>query len=290
MGKKREPSEDEIHLYATWLQDWGYDHDAVEAACSETTRGEPSFAYLNAILKGMMERRGKAMQSGAEMAAAKAAEQARIEPLKALIQRMGTGSVNDVMLETYDEMRELYSDDIILLAGEKCAKMDQASMENVLLLLESWKKRGLKDEQAIRAYIQRLDEENHFIHQLYQLWGMRGAGGTERNRNMLRKWREQFTDEMILYCGEFAAGKKEPMRYLHGILTNNAAAGILTPEQMTQAQAAYQARQGQSTTAEARPQRVKTVTEQAYHQREYKETTGMPDWMMEMWKEQNGHA
>ena len=59
----KNPTEDEINLYAKWIKDYGLSHEDIIAACAETTKGEASFAYLDAIIKGIVSRRKDGSQS-----------------------------------------------------------------------------------------------------------------------------------------------------------------------------------------------------------------------------------
>lgn len=122
MGKRRMPSEDEMALYLKWLREWRFAADAIEAACAQTTRGDPSFAYLDGILRGIMNRQG-AMSSAAALEKAMDQEQTRIEPLKKLLSVLGARdlSVSEGTLRVYDSLRALYDDDVILLAAAECA-------------------------------------------------------------------------------------------------------------------------------------------------------------------------
>ena len=56
LGKRRQPSQDELDLYRKWTQEWRYEPEAILEACAETTKGEPTFAYLDGILNGIRAR------------------------------------------------------------------------------------------------------------------------------------------------------------------------------------------------------------------------------------------
>lgn len=48
----RRPTEDELALYRTWTQDWGFNDETIGMACAEmTTAHKPSFKYLHSILQ-----------------------------------------------------------------------------------------------------------------------------------------------------------------------------------------------------------------------------------------------
>ncbi|MDD3214539.1 MAG: DnaD domain protein, partial [Eubacteriales bacterium] len=59
ISKFRAPTVDEIDLYLKWTKEWGFAPKAIEAACAEMTGGDPSFKYLDSILRGVHERAGR---------------------------------------------------------------------------------------------------------------------------------------------------------------------------------------------------------------------------------------
>ena len=288
LGKRRNPSEDEMDMYARWIREWGYDHTAVLAACAETTKGEPTFAYLNGILKGMMARQGHAMTSVEQVETARKADAARIAPLKELLRTMNIQGVtiNDATLAIYDQMRVLYPDEVILIAGRECARGGRG-LDDVMGMLESWQGKGLRTVQDVQKYIDEFNEQGALVKLLYDHWGKTDRP-TAVDRKRVQKWRGEmgFSMEMILFCAEFAKDAKGPMAYLDKLLTGYAKDGVRTPEAAAKARAAHQAAQESKPAARA----GKPVQEQQYHQREYEKTTGMSDWMTELQKEMNGDA
>lgn len=50
----RRPTEDELHLYEKWTHAWGFDDEAISAACvAATGTDKPNFSYLDAILENL---------------------------------------------------------------------------------------------------------------------------------------------------------------------------------------------------------------------------------------------
>ena len=118
LGKRRSPSQDELQLYRTWTEEWGFDQEAIEAACRETTKGEPTFAYLNGILSGLRERSGSGLKGGDAVEKQLSGEQDRKEPLRRLNNSLRLGiRINAATLDIYEEMRSLYSDEVIAIAA-----------------------------------------------------------------------------------------------------------------------------------------------------------------------------
>lgn len=290
LGKRRNPSEDEMEMYALWTREWGYGHDAVMAACAATTGGEPTFKYLNGILKNMKEQQGSAMASAEAVQQLRAADAERVEPLKKLLSTMNIHgvTVNEATLSVYDQMRALYPDDVILLAGRECAKRGLA-MSDVMDLLQAWKQKGLRDETDVQQYLSQVEETDALVKALYEQWG-RPKRVSAKDRELMHKWRAELgmPVETILFVSAFAAGTEKPMLYMDKLLDTFAQQGARTPEAVAAAHAAHQAQNAAQPAASA--PKGKVVREQQYEQRAYENSPDIPDWMMARWKEMNGDA
>ena len=229
LGKRRLASDDEVALYRKWVEEWGFTQDGIEAACAETVKGEPTFGYLDGILKKLHNRDGGTGKGDAKDVNAALGASA---PLKELLGILGRGSVNEETLRLYAEMREIYGDEVIRLAGRECATKGK-HIEDVKSLLLSWKKRGLGTEAEVQTYITRFREQSRLLAELYEGWGLRGRG-TAADRSLTDKWEQElgFSGELIRYAATFAAGKEAPMAYLDSILRSYAEKGIRTREAM----------------------------------------------------------
>jgi len=58
---------DEMDLYLKWTEEWGFDPKAIREACKETTKGAPTFAYLDKVLEGIHTRTGGKATTEKEM-------------------------------------------------------------------------------------------------------------------------------------------------------------------------------------------------------------------------------
>ena len=288
LGQKRDASEAELALYRKWTREWGYAPEAVEAASDETIHGTPSFLYLDGILKGMLERNGKSAATAEEVAAGKKADRDRADALKALLKALSNRdlSITEGTLSIYDELRTLYPDDIILLAGQECGRSG-GDLTTVRQMLESWKNRGLKNTDEVQAYIRQFNADSELVLALYHEWGRRGRPA-RADREQVRRWQDelQLSREMILFCAAYAKDAEKPMAYLAKMLETYAAQGILTPEAAAQVHAAHQAHADKGGPAARKPQ----VPAQDYQQRTYTDSEEPPAWMLEMWKEMNADA
>lgn len=276
MGKRREPSEDEMRLYAQWVGEYGFGPEAILSACAETTGGEPSFKYLDGILRGIRSRHGTAMESAEDMARAKTQEAEQTAPLKELLRilRQPGLTVNDSTLAIYRDFRSMYPDHMIALAGRLCAPR-RADLESVGNMLMKWRDLKLETEEQVEQYIQRFNRQNAALAKLFQLWGKDNRPG-DGDRKMLAAWEAMgFSMEVIEYGADLAREAAKPMTYLHKLLSGWHKDGALTLAAVQQSR----------TLAPAPARRTgKVVAEQKYDQRTDDEEDPWPQWMLDQAK------
>ncbi len=289
MGKRRAPSEDEQSLYRTWLLDWHFSAEDILAACAETTKGEPTFAYLGGILNRLYQQRATSGKT-TKVEEAFAAEKEAVAPLKALlnVMKLRKVTINEGTLAVYDEMRALYPDAIILMAGQECARHG-LTLEDVLKTLENWKRNGLTTPEDVRAYMQRINDQNAYLQTLYDIVGST-AKPNAADRRLMQRWQEDwgFDGVFIAQCAAWCVGKDKPLGYLDKLLEIYHGKGIRTIEAAQAEREAFAQQQSAKPAAPARGPRV--VGEQQYTQREYTHTDDAIDAMMKKWQEENGHA
>lgn len=292
-GRPRPASTDERNMYTKWVKEWGFTPEAIEAACVETLNGEPTMKYLNGILQGMRERSGGALTSATQVEKLRQGEQEQYAPLKALLRVMNAPgvSINEGTLELYSQMRQLYPDDIILMAGRACAKVG-GDLPDVLTTLKIWKRKGLQTSAQVQASLDQVDRQNTFLSTLYELWGRPGRPSAG-DRALLTKWTSElgYNEEMILFCAAYARDAEKPMPYLDKLLTAYHTQGITTPDQVEAARTTFAAEAASNRPAAPAPRRQgKVVGEQQYTQRTYESSDELPAWMQQKIKELKGDA
>ena len=274
LGKRHQPSEDEMALYRKWTWEWRYDHDAIEAACRETTKGDPTMAYLDGILNGLRKRGEKTPATATQVENQLRREQEEAAPLKELFRALGLSglSVNEGTLSVYRQMRALAGHDVILLAAREAARAG-GKMDDVLRLLNTWNEKGLATTRQVEEYISAFYESNRVLAQLYEQCG-KSEKPTAPDRVLLSKWQKEwgFSTDMLMLAASLSQGADKKMPYMDAMLKAWFEQNIKTPEA---AQAARDRREKQPAAAvvpSGTPQRRgKVVTEQLYTQRTYNE-------------------
>ena len=287
LGKRRDPSKDEQDMYLKWIRDWGFSPDAIEAACVETTKGEPTYAYLNGILQGMMNRQGRALTSEAQVEKAREADAKRTAPLRNVLSKLRIHglTINEGTLAIYDDMLAMYPDEVIQAAAREVS-MTGGNLQDVVERLTDWKEAGLADLEEINAFRNSRRNSDYVLRRLYKAWGTR-TRPNPIDRETLGRWMDEggIPSETVLFCARYASGKDAPMKYLDKLFDAFIRQGIRTPEQAAEAHKAWQEKQGQPA---VRP--GKTVSEAQYTQREYTHSEDPLDQMMAEWKENAGNA
>ena len=259
MGKRRNPSEDELRLYEKWIGEWGFAPAAVLESCMETTKGDPSFQYLDGILNGLRQR-GSA-RTGEAVRQQLAREKDEAEQAREVFSRFGGRLSGPSMVRFYQQFAKDYPNEVMVLAAQECERNRNAKMVDFEALLESWSRRGLKTGQEVEAYRTGYREANAAMRSLFEACGHQGRP-TEADRALYEKWKGMGMDgELMRFAAEQArAAEGNKLAYLDKVLETWHEAGITD---ISQARARKPGEKPQKS--------GKTVSAQMYKQREYTE-------------------
>ncbi len=279
----REPTEPEMELCGKWMQEYGYTSDAILSACDQTTAaGSPSFKYLDGILEKRRNGSGSRI-GGREYARQVEEDEQRREPLRKVYEALGRGAsaINEGSLQVYWQMRSTFDDaDVIQYAAELCGRAN-GRLEDVVNMVNSWKKRGITDRASAEGYVKAFNNEKDLLTELGEIWGIRAPSG-EVNHKLIRKWREGgLPDSLILYVARQVRVESRHMPYLDAILTQYIQNGIRTVDAAEKEMASHREKP-----APARGG-TKQVTENQYEQRENTGNTAedVPQWLLDRQKE-----
>ena len=290
LGMRRNPSMDEMDLYLKWTEEWGFDPKAIREACKETTKGAPTFAYLDKVLEGIHTRTGGKATTEKEMQQALADEKTETAHIRELLNALGISMavIDSGMRQEYRNLSVVGGHELVMLAAhEVVTRLKTHTLDKVKQVLDGWAQKGLTTVAAVNAHLAELEKLNDQIRQLMEIAGASG-GITKLNRDRLTKWQSdwQMPQDVIRLAAEFAHGKKDAMAYMHKVLSGWRDDDIFN---VAEARAQHERMTAQSK-ADAKPAAgggVKRVTEQQYQQRAYdaKEYDDIPD---EQLKEMTG--
>ena len=267
LGKRNNPSEDQLALYRKWRQDWGFTEEAILEACAETAKGDPTMGFLDGVLRNIHEQAAP----GEKIEAAGVQRNREIAAgLKQVLKALGGGSVTDGTMRWYQRVRQEHSAEMILLAARECGRNERSrgSAEDAERMLNSWKEKGIRTPAEAEEYILRFRAQGETLKELRKMWGKAAQAGT-MDRAMLTAWEKElgFSKEAILLAAEAANGTEKPMLYLDSVLRGLAEKGIRDPEQIREA------REQRKKTAEGQAggKLTKQNPAQQFPQREYHE-------------------
>lgn len=258
MGKRRLASEDELALYHKWVKEWGFDQMGILDACAETTKGDPSFKYLDSILNGIRSR--SSARTGEQVKQQLEKETTLKEQYMQVFENFRFKTAPAVARRLYGQWLQLLPHETMVLAAHLFSRSG-GTLEDFEALLEDWKKKGLTAESDARTYLFKMREENTLLREIFTACGYQGRP-TEKDRLLLQKWRTMgMNDDLLLQAAsqaKMAEGSK--LAYLDKVLAAWHEAGITDVSQARPASAAKRA-----------PARQKQVSAQGYAQREYTE-------------------
>lgn len=234
MGKRRQPSEDEIRLYEKWLDEWGFTPDAIENACAEMTRGDPNFQYLDAILSSLRKRSNA--KTGDQVTKQLEEDQAEAEKAKEVLGHLKHRIALPAALRIYKEWRSSYSHEMLLETALHFERQREGgSLDDFDSMLRMWQSLGIQNEDQLREYLERCQRCNTILRQVFEACGHKGPI-TEADRKALEKWQNRGMDaSLILAAAEQARGAQgNKLAYLSKVLEAWSAAGIADVSQVSE--------------------------------------------------------
>lgn len=255
LGKRRLPSEEEIKLYRKWTESWGYTPEAILAACQETTKGEPTFAYLDGILRGIRERaemRGEAPRAEAEVQQALGADAQEREAVQAFANALGFHTASTLIENAYRRLVRQYDRELVQLVAQE-APRNGSSLDAIDKQLDGFARRGITTYAAAKAYFDDVHAVNQALRPLFEACGRQKAP-TPAERTLYKKWQSWGYGEEMLLSAAVQAGRFDAMKAL---VEEWHRAGVATPEQAVRYKPAETG--------------GKRVTAQQYDQRQYTE-------------------
>lgn len=255
MGKRRLASEDELVLYHKWVKEWGFDQKAILDACAETTKGDPSFKYLDGILNGIRSR--SAARTGDEVKLQLEKENTLKEQYVQVFENFRFKTAPAAARRFYAQWQQILPHEVLVLAARAFSRSG-GNLEDFQALVESWQAKGLHTKDAAMAYLTRVREENTLLREMFTACGYTGRP-TEKDRQLLQKWRAMGMNEDLLLQAanqsQNAEGSK--LAYLDKVLQAWHEAGVTDVSQARPARKA--------------PAKQKQVSAQNYTQRQYTE-------------------
>lgn len=258
-GLRRQPTLDELDLVRRWTDQWHYTPEQVLEACQETVKARnPSFGYLDAILKGRLEER-PGLREGL------------VEVLKEL--DPANSQPTPDQLKSYRALIEDgFAPETIRLAAVRCHRKRRSQFGDLEWMLSEWRKANVYTPEQAEAYLRRMDGYSAGMAEVYRRAG-RDKRPSQADIDWYGRWREVFSPEVLEYAGECArAAGSDALQYLDVLLSAWQACGVRDLEDARRAREAHRAAQAEKARAE-RPDGAAKPANPAldYGQREYRD-------------------
>ena len=192
-GLRRRPTEDELALARKW-RGWGFDTEAVLAACGETTKASnPSFAYVDRVLEG------RYLQTDANFAA-----------LRDVLRELGASALpTPETLKRYAAFLEAgFEAATVTAAAIALNAQNRHRLEDLERLLTQWAEKGLFRADAAEAYLQRQRGLQAEMIELLRLAGSDRTPGLA-DIALFEGWKARFSPEMLRLAAEQARARRE---------------------------------------------------------------------------------
>lgn len=289
LGWRRDATVDEQNLYAKWTKEWGFEPKAIREACRETTKGAPTFGYLDKVLEGIFSRSGGKATSEKQVRNVLDESRTETERVREVLQALGISMtvIDDGLRSVYHDLLAKGSHELVMLAAREVVRSGRANtLDNVKILLDGWNEKGCTTVGQVSALLGEVEKLNQQLREMAEIAGA-SIGRTKANRDQLSCWQQEWRmpRELIALAAEMAHGRERPMAYISTLMTAWHEAGISTVEE---ARAEHEKHISQPKAAPAATAAAKKVIEQQYGQRTYDpaEYDDIPEDLLEEMKKQ----
>ena len=267
---RRKPTMDELDCAKRWLNEWNYTEAQILDACAETTKAkQPSFAYLDAVLKSRLEENSAFWE---ELSAAlRELDSAQAQPTPDQLQR-------------YAALRAAgFEPETVRLAAVQCHRKKKTRFADVEWMLGKWGEKGVFTAEAARAYLEDMQRESTRVQRLLEACGLERRP-SPRDLELYERWRAAHDEALIDFAAQCARGMQVPFNYMDKLLGQWREEGVMTVDDARVRHEAVRAEhRGAARSAGTAAAPVNPALN--YEQREYREEDFGDDFFLDVVKE-----
>lgn len=150
-NKRRKPTQDEMDLYDKWTNEWGFDEEAILAACPQLVEvGTPTFAILNDRLERMREQSISTAEAIETKAQTDLDDRAFCKQVFLRLGKVEIPSRTDVAQMAMFRNDKGMEPEAILLAADACQSAERPFGALKKLLID-WSTRGVTTAEGAKA-------------------------------------------------------------------------------------------------------------------------------------------
>ena len=227
IGKTSPISEEDKDFYTKWTENWGFDIQAILAACKKSLK---STSKLDTVLDDCFKNGAiSAMEVESYLKNKKKLSENALDVAKAL----GLWYDNPApIVETYISpwQQKGYSSDGLLLIAKYCFKNSIKELKGMDHIVNDFFNKGIISEESIKVYFEQLDKDEETIKKILEILGS-SRFVTQSDREMLNVWTNTwgFSMDTIFAVAKLCTGKQfngTPLGYLANRLSILKNAGI----------------------------------------------------------------
>lgn len=215
----RKPTMPELECVKRWTGEWGYTQAQIIEACGETSAARnPSFGYLDTILKNRLDADQTYWADAAEALRELDGPQAQPTP--------------DVLKRYAALRRQGFEKQAVALAAVQCHRKKKRSFDDLEWMLNQWAELGLFTEDAARSYIEDMSEKRRQVRAFLERNGLESKTRME-DIDLFCGWQGKYDPALIDYAAECVKGSKGSgsfMQRVDELLSEWQAAGVNSVE------------------------------------------------------------
>ncbi|GHU68731.1 hypothetical protein FACS1894184_11420 [Clostridia bacterium] len=180
LGRRGKPSDDDVNMYFTWVKDWGFTLEAVLAACTQTTKGSPTMAYLDGILR---RQHGLGKHDAPEIQAQWSRERIDAETVRPIMEAMGVRGTAPTQewIKAVEKWRDRgFTPGSQLMVAAHTSRYG-GKLDAFSGLLELLLKQGTTSEDAVEEYLTKIHAANMQAAQRAAQGQAAGTGGVAQS-------------------------------------------------------------------------------------------------------------
>ena len=228
LGMPRQPSEAELQMVKQWMDDWGYDREAILNACADTVSARnPGMKYLGSILESR-----------------RSAESAHYEALTEVLKELNPANPRPSpdQLDRYAALlEEGFAPELIRLAAIHCHRANKDRFDDLEWRLHIWQKDGVSTPEEAEAYMRQMGALSRQLRGLFQIAGFEDRRPGYGALDTYRRWKDAYPGELIEFAAECAKGAGGSMAYMDKLLEGWSQEGVTTVETARARHAAHKA-------------------------------------------------
>lgn len=205
IGKTSLVSEEDKDLYTKWTENWGYDSQAILAACKKSLK---SMSKLDTVLDECFKNGAiSSMEVEAYLKNKKKLSENALDVAKELgLWYDNTAPVVENYISPWQQKG--YSSQGLILIAKYCFKNSIKELKYMDRIVNDFFNKGIISEEAIKAHFEMLDKEEKEISQLLEILGSSRIV-TQNDREMLNVWKNiwGFDYDTICEVAKLSVGK-----------------------------------------------------------------------------------